>query len=122
MLSESLRGVVAQALLPTADGAGRVPIVELLVNVPAVANLIREEKTFQIHSVMQTGRAFGMITFETAINDLMRRGIITTEVGNNFLARRSAGAGASRFGKGQNQSSAAKLHPKPAGLPQPALI
>jgi twitching motility protein PilT len=122
MLSESLRGVVAQALLPTADGLGRVPIVEILVNVPAVANLIREEKTFQIHSMMQTGRSFGMITFETAVNDLMRRGIITTEVGNNFLARRSAGSGSARFGKGQTQSSASKPHPKPAGLPQPALI
>jgi twitching motility protein PilT len=122
MLSESLRGVVAQALLPTADGLGRVPIVEILVNVPAVANLIREEKTFQIHSMMQTGRSFGMVTFETAVNDLMRRGIITKEVGNHFLARRSAGSSASRFGKGQSQSSAPKLHPKPAGLPQPALI
>jgi twitching motility protein PilT len=122
MLSESLRGVVAQALLPTADGLGRVPIVEILVNVPAVANLIREEKTFQIHSMMQTGRSFGMITFETAVNDLMRRGIITTEVGNNFLARRSAGSSAARFGKGQTQSSAPKPHPKPAGLPQPALL
>ncbi|MDT4896385.1 MAG: twitching motility protein PilT [Acidobacteriota bacterium] len=121
MLSESLRGVVAQALLPTADGLGRVPVVEILVNVPAIANLIREEKTFQIHSMMQTGRSFGMITFETAVNDLMRSGIITTEVGNNFLARRSAGAGAARFGKGQTQSSAPKLHPKPAGSPQPAL-
>ena len=97
MLSESLRGVVAQALLPTADGEGRVPAVEILVNVPAVANLIREEKTFQIQSVMQTGRSFGMITFDTAINEMLRKGVITKEVGNNFLARRSVGAGAAKY-------------------------
>jgi twitching motility protein PilT len=99
MLSESLRGVVAQALLPTADGEGRVPIVEILVNVPAVANLIREEKTYQIHSAMQTGRSHGMLTFETAINEMIRKGVITKEVGHQFLARRSNGGGASKYGK-----------------------
>jgi twitching motility protein PilT len=116
MLSESLRGIVAQALLPTADGEGRVPVVEILVNVPAIANLIREEKTFQIHSAMQTGRAFGMVTFETAVNDLIRKGVITKEVGNGFLSRRSPGAASARFGKGQVQAPAHKLSPKPAGL------
>jgi twitching motility protein PilT len=100
MLSESLRGIVAQALLPTADGEGRVPVVEILVNVPAVANLIREEKTFQIQSVMQTGRSFGMITFEAAVNEMLRKGVISKEVGNNFLARRSNGGGSTRYGKG----------------------
>jgi twitching motility protein PilT len=99
MLSESLRGIVAQALLPTADGEGRVPVVEILVNVPAVANLIREGKTHQIHSVMQTGRSFGMVTFDSAVNELVRRGTITKEVGTNFLARRSAGGNAAKFGK-----------------------
>jgi twitching motility protein PilT len=99
MLSESLRGIVAQALLPTADGEGRVPVVEILVNVPAVANLIREGKTHQIHSVMQTGRSFGMVTFDSAVNELVRRGTISKEVGTNFLARRSAGGNAAKFGK-----------------------
>jgi twitching motility protein PilT len=99
MLSESLRGIVAQALLPSANGEGREPVVEILVNVPAVANLIREGKTHQIHSVMQTGRSFGMLTFETAVNELMRKGIITKEVGNNFMARRSIGASAAKYVK-----------------------
>jgi twitching motility protein PilT len=99
MLSESLRGIVAQALLPTADGEGRVPVVEILVNVPAVANLIREGKTHQIHSVMQTGRSFGMVTFDSAVNELVRRGTITKEVGTNFLSRRSAGGNSAKFGK-----------------------
>lgn len=100
MLSESLRGIVAQALLPTADGEGRVPVVEILVNVPAVANMIREGKIHQIHSVMQTGRSFGMVTFDASINELIRKGAITKEVGNNFLMRRSAGSNAAKFGKG----------------------
>lgn len=117
MLSESLRGIVAQALLPAADGMGRVPAVEILVNIPGVANLIREEKTVQIHSMMQTGRAHGMITFESAINELIRKGSITGEVGHNFLARRSpGGAAAAKFGKGQLPTSAPAFRPKPVTL------
>jgi twitching motility protein PilT len=91
MLSESLRGVVAQALLPRPDHQGRVPVVEILVNVPAVANLIREGKTHQIASAMQTGRAHGMITFEGAIHDLIQKNLISREDGLSFLRRRSAG-------------------------------
>ena len=91
MLSESLRGVVAQSLVRRADGNGRVAVVEVLVNIPAVANLIREGKTFQLHSSMQTGQVHGMITFESAINDLVRKGIVSREDGHSFLTRRSAG-------------------------------
>ncbi len=90
MLSESLRGVVAQALLPKPNHGGRVPVVEVLVNVPAVANLIREGKTFQIQSVMQTSRAHGMVTFEMATHDLIHKGLISKEDGMSFLRRRSA--------------------------------
>jgi twitching motility protein PilT len=91
MLSESLRGVVAQALLPRPDHHGRVPVVEVLVNVPAVANLIREGKTHQIASVMQTGRAHGMVTFEGAVHDLIQKNLISKEDGASFLRRRVAG-------------------------------
>jgi twitching motility protein PilT len=91
MLSESLRGVVAQSLLPRPDHQGRVPVVEILVNVPAVANLIREGKTHQIASAMQTGRAHGMVTFEGAIHDLIQKNLISREDGLGFLRRRSAG-------------------------------
>lgn len=91
MLAESLRGVAAQALLPRADRTGRVPVLEILVNVSAVANLIREGKTHQIPSMMQTGRAHGMTTFETAIQDLIQKGLISKEDGSSFLRRRSAG-------------------------------
>jgi twitching motility protein PilT len=91
MLSESLRGVVAQALLPRVEHQGRIPVVEILVNIPAVANLIREGKTFQISSAMQTGRAQGMMTFETAVHDLIYKGLISKEDGNSFIRRRSPG-------------------------------
>ena len=100
MLSESLRGVASQVLLPRPDHNGRVPVVEVLVNTPAIANLIREGKTFQISSAMQTGRAQGMVTFETSVNELIRRELVSREVGTNFLRRRgghyqSPGANAS---------------------------
>jgi twitching motility protein PilT len=85
MLSESLKAVVAQGLLPTADGKGRVATLEILVNTHAIGNLIREGKTFQIPSTMQTGLSKGMITFEHHIRELIRNGKITSEVGNAFL-------------------------------------
>lgn len=91
MLSESLRGIVAQSLVRRGDGTGRAPVVEVLVNTPAVANLIREGKTFQIHSSMQTGQVHGMVTFEAAVNDLVRKGIVSRQEGNSFLDRRGAG-------------------------------
>jgi twitching motility protein PilT len=89
MLSESLRGVVAQSLVPRSDGKGRIPVVEILVNIPAVANLIREGKTFQIPSVMQTSRAQGMITFDAAVQTLVNKGLISKDEGYSFLSRRS---------------------------------
>ena len=92
MLSESLRGVVAQSLMRRADQKGRVPAVEILVNVPAVANLIREGKSHQIATVMQTGRAHGMVTFENAIQELIQKGLITKEDAASFLRRRSGGS------------------------------
>lgn len=91
MLAESLRGVVAQALLPRPERDGRVPVVEILINVPAVANLIREGKTHQIHTVMQTARAQGMMTFESATHDLINQGLISREDGMSFIRRRTPG-------------------------------
>jgi twitching motility protein PilT len=108
MLSESLRGVVAQALLPRADGEGRAPVVEILVNLPAVANLIREGKTFQIASAMQTKRAQGMLTFEASINDLVRQGVINRQDGMNFLGRRHNSISSSGNGPSSAHSPAAR--------------
>jgi len=91
MLSESLRGVIAQTLVRRSDGSGRMPVVEVLVNVPAVANLIREAKTYQIHSTMQTGQVHGMITFEASVNELVRKGVINRQDGQSLLTRRGVG-------------------------------
>lgn len=85
MLAESLRGVVAQTLFPRADKPGRVAAIEILVNTHAVGNLIREGKTFQIPSAMQTGSSHGMITFENSIRTLIGEGRISKDEGESFL-------------------------------------
>jgi twitching motility protein PilT len=76
-LSVALQGVMTQTLLPTADGSGRVVACEVLVPTAAVRNLIREGKTHQIYSTMQTGAASGMQTMEAALAALVRSGKIT---------------------------------------------
>ncbi|MFO7153313.1 MAG: type IV pilus twitching motility protein PilT, partial [Bacillota bacterium] len=75
-LADVLIGVITQKLLPRADGKGRVAAAEILVATPAVRNLIREGKTYQIISLMQTGSRYGMQTMEMAIQDLFEKGII----------------------------------------------
>jgi twitching motility protein PilT len=77
MLSVALQGIVTQTLLPTADGAGRVVACEVLVPSAAVRNLIREGKTHQIYSTLQTGGAAGMQTMDAALASLVRSGKIT---------------------------------------------
>src|SRR6184192_53602 len=72
MLSESLKGVIAQTLLPK-KGGGRVAALEVLIVTPAVSNLIREGKTFQIPSAMQTGRNHGMVMLNDALLDLVEK-------------------------------------------------
>jgi twitching motility protein PilT len=76
-LSVALQGIITQQLLPTADGAGRVAACEVLVPNPAVRNLIREGKTHQIYSVLQTGSAQGMQTMDAALVSLVRTGKIS---------------------------------------------
>src|SRR2546423_3629858 len=85
-LAATLEGVVTQALLPTADGQGRVPALEILFPDDAVRNLIRQAKVEQVYSVMQTGTAKGMQTMEQSLADLTLRGVITLEIA---LARSS---------------------------------
>jgi twitching motility protein PilT len=79
-IAGTLMGVVTQTLLPTADGQGRVPAVEILFPDDAVRNLIRQAKIEQIYSVMQTGTARGMLTLEQSLADLVLRGIVTEEI------------------------------------------
>jgi twitching motility protein PilT len=80
MLSESLRAVISQRLVPTSDGQGQVPALEMLVINRAIGNLIRDQKTIQIRSSMQTGKAHGMYLLEQSLNELVVKGRITREV------------------------------------------
>ncbi len=75
MLSESLKGVIAQTLLPK-KGGGRVAALEILIVTPAISNLIREGKTFQIPSAMQTGKQHGMVMLNDALFELVQKGIV----------------------------------------------
>src|SRR3954453_7014501 len=79
-LSVALQGIVTQTLLPKADGQGRVAAAEVLVPTPAVRNLIREGKTHQIYSALQTGGSFGMQTMDAALAELVRKNVITREL------------------------------------------
>ena len=78
MLSESLKGVLAQTLLKKIGG-GRCAAIEILVGTPAIANLIREAKTFQIPSVLQTSRSEGMQTLDMALVELYQKKMITAD-------------------------------------------
>jgi twitching motility protein PilT len=79
MLSESLKAVLAQQLLKTADGKGRCAAVEILIGTPGITNLIRESKLNQITSVMQTSIGDGMQTMDQALQQLVDSGRITRE-------------------------------------------
>lgn len=85
-LSSVLRGVVAQQLLPSKDG-GRVPAREILLNTPAVANLVRNNEVSQIKSAIQTGAKEGMITMENSVKKLLKEGWITEEVAEKRVGR-----------------------------------
>ena len=90
MLSESLRGVVAQTLFKRADKPGRVAAVEILFNTPAISNLIREGKTFQIPSIMQTGKSQGMVNFDSYIQELLKDGRVARDDALKFLGKAKA--------------------------------
>jgi len=79
MISESLRAVISQRLLPAVDGTRRVPVCEVLKVNKAVGNLIRENKTFQIRSILQTGAAQGMCLLDDAIAQLVKTGVVARE-------------------------------------------
>jgi twitching motility protein PilT len=77
MLSTSLRGVISQQLIPRADKRGRVAALEILVNTPAVSNLIRQGKLDQLENTMQSGGQHGMRTMDSAIQELLDKGVVT---------------------------------------------
>jgi twitching motility protein PilT len=79
MVSESLRGIVSQTLVPRADGRGRALALEVLVNTPATASLIRDGKTFMIPGVMQTGKKLGMRIMDDSLMELLQAAVITPQ-------------------------------------------
>ena len=123
-LSVALQGIVTQTLLPTADGSGRCVAAEVLVPTPAVRNLIRESKSHQIYSVLQTGGAHGMQTMDASLAGLARAGKITRQLAESRahsveeLRRLMLGngeaavAGAATSGAGTADATA----PVPAGV------
>ena len=79
MVSESLRGIISQQLVPRADGKGRVLALETLTNTPAVANVIRESKTYMLPGIIQTGKKQGMQLMADALTALRDQGSIAAE-------------------------------------------
>src|SRR5437660_1019507 len=79
MVSESMRGVISQQLIPRTDRRGRVLALETLTNTPAVANVIREAKTYMLPGIIQTGKKQGMQLMDDALADLYGRGLISPE-------------------------------------------
>jgi len=78
-LADSLQAVVSQTLFKRRDGKGRCAALEILIVTPAVRNLIRDNKTFQIHTVLQTGKKYGMQSLDDAIMDLLNKRRINAE-------------------------------------------
>jgi len=111
MLSESLEGVIAQTLLPTKDGRGRVAALEVLIGVPALRNLIREDKTAQILSVIQTGANQGMQSLDQSLRELFMAGKLSREE----VMRRSSNP---RLFEPSGPGSGAEI--EPAAPPRPA--
>lgn len=80
MLAESLKGVLSQQLIPRSDQSGMVAASELLITTPAMANMIRDNKTFQIPSIIQSGKSkYGMCLMDDSIMALLKEGIISPQ-------------------------------------------
>jgi twitching motility protein PilT len=132
MLSESLKGVISQTLCKKIGG-GRVAALEILIVTSAVSNLIREGKTFQIQSMMQVGKAIGMVTLNDALMDLITKKLITPEEGylkaidkpGMDMVMKRAGIDPSKFTPAAaaaappaGAAGAAPQRPTPAGAPR----
>jgi twitching motility protein PilT len=112
MLAESLRGVIAQTLLPKVGG-GRVAAFEVMFNNKAIANLIREGKIFQIPSTMQITRAQGNITLEAYLGTLLERDLITRETMNDVLGKNEGEGGMKAAAGGAKPAGGVGVPPQP---------
>lgn len=90
-LASVLSAIISQRLFPRADQKGRVAATEILINNPAVENLIRSEKTHQIPTILQTSKALGMHTLQMSILDLIQQNLITKDVARPYLDERDRG-------------------------------
>ncbi len=88
MVSGSLQGVIAQRLVKRADGSGRLAAAELLFHTPAVSAMIRDNKTFQLTSVLQTGKKEGMQSMDDSLMELLLKGLITPEEALRYATNR----------------------------------
>ena len=118
MLSESIEGVVAQSLLPAKDGKGRVAALEVLVGVPALRNLIREDKTAQILSVIQTGANHGMISLDQHLRELVMQGRLSRADAVRWASNPSVFESPAAAGVG---GASAAARPAGAGVPGAAV-
>jgi twitching motility protein PilT len=110
MVSESLRGVVYQQLLPRADGKGRTVALEILVCTPAIAHLIRENRSFQIPSLMQIGIKQGMRLMEQSLLELVLKEAVTFEAATMFLDDTAAFAKLVEAHRNKAETSAGGVH------------
>ena len=107
-LAESLQGVLSQVLLPTKDQKGRVAALEIMVATVAIRNLIREAKTHQMPSSIQTGTQLGMQSLEQALRNLVMQGRIERAHAEQILQSSAAGAGATLGGAAGPAAAAAR--------------
>ena len=89
MLSESLRAVISQALLKK-KGGGRIAAHEIMVGVPAIRNLIREDKVAQMYSSIQTGSAHGMQTLDQCLLELIKKGVVAREEAISYAQNKNS--------------------------------
>lgn len=78
-LANNIQAVISQQLLPRASGPGRIPAVEIMIATPAIRNLVRENKTHQIASMIQTSGSIGMMTMDQCLRDIYSKGLVTLE-------------------------------------------
>jgi twitching motility protein PilT len=90
MLSESIRAIIAQTLLKTKDGTGRIAAHEIMIGTPAIRNLIRENKIAQMYSAIQTGQNVGMQTLDQCLQDLVRRNLVALNEARTRAANKDA--------------------------------
>ncbi|MBY0384534.1 type IV pilus twitching motility protein PilT [bacterium] len=117
MLSESLKAVIAQVLLPKANGKGRVAAHEIMINNVAIGNLIRENKIFQIKSTMQISKHDGMQTLDDCLSRLMQEGSISVETGKSLMAKSITATANAANAQGAPTPSPAKPAAAPSAIP-----